>query len=114
MCQECLKAAELLDVDNIQVEIIDLRSVKPLDEEMIYQSVRKTGRLIVVDGGWKTCGLAAEVSTLVVENCFESLKAPIRRITLPDCPAPASSSLETAYYPRVENIVETVKRLLTA
>lgn len=112
MTWECLRAAELLDVDNIQVEIIDLRSVKPLDEEMIYQSVKKTGRLIVVDGGWKTCGLAAEVSALVVENCFKSLKGPILRITLPDCPAPASSSLEKIYYPRVENIVEAVKQLL--
>lgn len=112
MTRECLKAAELLDVDNIQVEIIDLRSVKPLDEEMIYRSVKKTGRLIIVDGGWKTSGLAAEVSALVVENCFQSLKAPIRRITLPDCPAPASSSLEKAYYPSVESIVQAGKQIL--
>jgi len=114
LCRECLRAADLLDIDNIHVEIIDLRSVKPLDEEMIYQSVEKTGRLIVVDGGWKTCGLAAEVSALVVENCFESLKAPIRRITLPDCPAPASSSLEKVYYPGPENIVQAVKKVFSA
>ena len=112
MCHECLKAAEMLGVDNIHVEIIDLRSVKPLDEEMIYKSVKKTGRLIVVDGGWKTCGLGAEVSALVVENCFESLKAPIRRITVPACPAPASSSLEKAYYPSVEHIVDVVNKVL--
>ncbi len=114
MCYECLKAADILNVDNIQIEIIDLRSVKPLDEEMIYQSVKKTGRLIVVDGGWKTFGLAAEVSALVTENCFVSLKAPICRITLPDCPAPASSLLEKAYYPGPENIVEAVKKVLKA
>jgi pyruvate dehydrogenase E1 component beta subunit len=70
--------------------------------------------LVVVDGGWKTCGLAAEVSALVVENCFESLKAPTCRITLPDCPGPASSSLEKVYYPGPENIVEAVNKVLKA
>lgn len=114
MCKECLAAAECLSQEKIQVEIIDLRSVKPIDTELIYKSVKKTGRLIIADGGWKTCGLAAEISALVAENNFESLKAPIIRVTLPDCPAPASSSLEKDYYPNADAVARAVRKVLNA
>ncbi|PIP19971.1 MAG: hypothetical protein COX41_00025 [Candidatus Omnitrophica bacterium CG23_combo_of_CG06-09_8_20_14_all_41_10] len=64
--------------------------------------------MVVVDGGWKTSGVAAEVSALICENIFKYLKAPIKRITLPDAPAPASSALEDVYYPKVKDIYKAV------
>ena len=109
MMHEALKAAESLEREGIVVEVIDLRSLKPLDENIIFESVKKTGRLVIADGGWKTCGVAAEISALVSENIFEYLKAPIMRVSLPDTPAPASSILEEAYYPKAKNIIAAVK-----
>jgi pyruvate dehydrogenase E1 component beta subunit len=109
MMHEALKAAESLEREGIEIEIIDLRSLKPLDENIIFESVKKTGRLVIADGGWKTCGIAAEISALVSENIFEYLKAPIMRVSLPDTPAPASSILEEAYYPKAKNIIAAVK-----
>jgi acetoin:2,6-dichlorophenolindophenol oxidoreductase subunit beta len=112
MLQESLKAARELARKGIEVELIDLRTVKPLDQELIFASVRKTGRLMIADGGWKTCGLAGEISALVCESMFEYLQAPILRVTLPDCPAPASAALEKAYYPTAATIVQAVREAL--
>ena len=109
MVHETMKAAESLEREGIEIEVIDLRSLKPLDENIIFESVKKTGRLVIADGGWKTCGVAAEISALVSENIFEYLKAPIVRVSLPDTPAPASSILEEAYYPKAKNIIAAVK-----
>jgi len=109
---EANKAAESLDKESIDVEVIDLRSLKPLDEEILFSSVRKTGRLVIADGSWKTCGVGAEISALVTENIFEHLKAPIMRVSLPDTPAPASSALEKVYYKKAEDIVRVVKKVL--
>ena len=113
MVYEAIMASESLDKEGIDVEVIDLRSLKPLDENLLFTSVKKTGRLIVADGGWKTCGVAAEVSARIAENeVFRSLRAPIMRVSLPDTPAPASSALENVYYPKAERIVSAVKRIL--
>lgn len=112
MAQESLKAAQELALDKIDVEVIDLRTVKPIDQELVFGSVRKTGRLVIADAGWKTCGLAAEIAALVCENIFEYLKAPIKRVTLPDCPAPASANLEKAYYPTAETIAQAVRGMI--
>ncbi|RLG31622.1 alpha-ketoacid dehydrogenase subunit beta [Methanosarcinales archaeon] len=112
MVHEVTKAAESLDKKGIDVEVVDLRSLKPLDENLLFNSVKKTGRLVIADGGWKTCGIAAEISALVSENIFDNLKAPIMRVSLPDTPAPASLILEKAYYPKAKNIISTVKKLL--
>ena len=84
--------------------------MKPIDKDIILQSVSKTGRLVVADVGWQSFGISAEVAALVAAEVFEFLKAPIQRVALPDCPAPASSPLEKAYYPMGEDIVEAVKR----
>ena len=108
---EAIKAAESLEKDELEVEVIDLRSLKPLDENLLLESVKKTGRLIIADAGWKTCGVGAELAALVAEKAFEYLKAPIMRVSLPDTPAPASSVLEKAYYPSAKNIISAVKRL---
>lgn len=111
MAHESMKAAEELAKEEIDVEFIDLRTAKPIDQEIILESIKKTGRLIIVDGGWKTCGLAAEISAIVSENGFEYLKAPIKRVTLPDCPAPASAELEKEFYKYSGDVVKAVKQV---
>jgi pyruvate dehydrogenase E1 component beta subunit len=112
MVHEVMKAAENLEEEDIDVEVIDLRSLKPLDENLIFDSVKKTGRLIIADGGWKTCGAGAEISARVADTVFKYLKAPIIRVSLPDTPAPASSVLEKAYYPKSDDIISSVKDLI--
>jgi len=112
MVVESMKAAEDLEREGIDLEVIDLRSVKPLDETLLFESIKKTGRLVIADGGWKTCGMAAEISALISENIFDVLKAPIMRVTLPDAPAPASRTLEKEYYPNFKTIVHAVKAVL--
>jgi len=113
MVHEAIKASENLDREGIDVEVLDLRSLKPLDENLLLTSVKKTGRLIVVDGGWKTCGVAAEISARITEiDVFRSLRAPIIRVSLPDTPAPASSALEKVYYPKAEKIILAVRKIL--
>jgi pyruvate/2-oxoglutarate/acetoin dehydrogenase E1 component len=112
MAHEAVKAADTLAAEGIDLELIDLRSVKPLDEELIVMSVRKTGRLVVADGGWRSFGLSAEVAAIASEQAFAWLKAPVKRLALPDCPAPASAVLEAAYYPGAQSIVEAVKESL--
>ncbi len=109
MALDAAKAASALERENVDAEMIDLRSIKPLDEQLILESVRKTGRLIVADGGWKTCGFAAEVSALVAEKAFKYLKAPILRVSLPDVPAPASAPLEKAYYRTADDIAAAAR-----
>ncbi len=111
MVVESMKASEHLKKEGIDVEMIDLRSIKPLDEVLLFDSVKKTGRLVIADGGWKSCGVAAEISALISENIFECLKTPIIRVTLPDTPAPASRILEEVYYPNSENIVQAVRNV---
>jgi pyruvate/2-oxoglutarate/acetoin dehydrogenase E1 component len=109
---ESMKASEELEREGFDIEVIDLRSIKPLDETLLFESIKKTGKLIIVDGGWKTCGMAAEISARISENIFGYLKAPIIRVTLPDVPAPASSILEKDYYPTFGKIVNAVKSVV--
>jgi pyruvate dehydrogenase E1 component beta subunit len=112
LVQEAMKAVQVMQEDQINVELIDLRTVKPLDKDLILDSVRKTGRLVIADGGWKTCGLAAEISTIVCEEAFDFIRAPVARVTLPDVPAPASGALEKAYYQTAQEIVDGVLRVM--
>ncbi|MCX6671985.1 MAG: alpha-ketoacid dehydrogenase subunit beta [Euryarchaeota archaeon] len=113
MVHKALEAAKHLEKEGTSAEIIDLRTIKPLDKKLIYDSVKKTGRLVVVDAAWKTCGVGAEISATIAEsNLLTKLKAPIMRVSLPDTPAPASCSLENEYYPNEKDIVSTVKKLL--
>ena len=113
MVSEAIEAAISLEEQGISAEILDLRSLKPMDDNLLFESVRKTGRLVIADGGWKTCGIGAEISARVAEsNIFKQLKAPIIRVSLPDIPAPASSPLEKIYYPNAACIVTAVKKLL--
>lgn len=112
MVLELLQAAEELALIGIDAEVLDLRSVRPLDEALLVASVRKTGRLVVADTGWRQCGISAEVAAIVAEQAWDRLRAPVRRICLADCPTPASPVLEQAYYPGVPEIIATVKDLL--
>jgi pyruvate dehydrogenase E1 component beta subunit len=105
LAAESVTAAGELARRGIDAEIIDLRTIKPLDERSVVESVRKTGRLLVVDGGWRSFGVSAEVAATVAEQAFGLLRAPVRRLALPDTPAPASRSLEAAYYRNHTHIV---------
>ena len=105
-------AAKSLAQDGIDTEVIDLLSIKPLDKECILASVRKTGRLVVADGGWKSFGIAAEIQAIVFEEAFEDIKSPPVRVCLPDCPAPASASLENNYYPGEQDIIKAIRKTI--
>ena len=113
LATEANKAALSLAKGGLDIEVIDLRSLKPLDEDLLLASVKKTGRLVIADAAWKTGGVGAELAALVAEKAFGYLKAPIRRVSLPDAPAPASSALEKVYYPDAQDIVSAVKQVLT-
>jgi len=108
---EASKAAKSLGKDNIDVELIDLRSIKPYDKELLLESVKKTGKLVLVDGSWKSGGFSAEVAAFVVENAFAYLKGPVIRVCLPDVPAPASKALEEQYYITSDKIIKAVKQI---
>lgn len=112
MVYESLRAAGELEKAGISAEVIDLRSMQPLDGKLIVDSVRKTGRLIAADTGWKLCGMTAEVAALAAEHAHDRLKAPVRRVCLPASPTPASHELEKAYYPTFEDIVRTAKEMM--
>jgi pyruvate dehydrogenase E1 component beta subunit len=98
--------------DGISTEVIDLRSIKAWDQEIVIASVQKTGRLVVADGGWHTCGAAAEIAATVSTKAFEFLKAPVARVTLPDAPAPTSRLQEQAYYKGAKDIISAVKEVM--
>jgi acetoin:2,6-dichlorophenolindophenol oxidoreductase subunit beta len=108
MTSESLKAADTLAARGISCEVVDLRSIKPWDREQVFASVRKTGRLVVADGGWRTCGFASEVAAEVAGEAFQHLRAPIARVTLPDTPAPMSKTLEREYYAGAERVIGAV------
>ncbi|MBI4272906.1 alpha-ketoacid dehydrogenase subunit beta [Candidatus Uhrbacteria bacterium] len=106
-----LEAGQTLEKEGISCEVIDPRTLKPLDEDLIFSSVKKTGRLAVIESAWKTGGVAGEIVARVAEECFSFLKAPIQRITLPDTPAPMSRTLEDAYYLKLKDIIEKIRSL---
>lgn len=109
----CRKTLKKLQAENIECELIDLRVINPLDVTSIVQSVKKTGRLCVIDGGWKNCGLAGEVIASVLEKIEPSiLKAAPVRMTLPECPAPTSTILESHYYSTEKDIIDAIKKVI--
>lgn len=112
MVGTCMQAAEDLAANGIDAEVIDLRSLKPLDEETILRSVRKTGRVLVVHEASRMCGVGAEISAIVAEHAFASLKAPVMRLTGPDAPAPSSYLLEQAFMPQTEAVVAAAMQLM--
>jgi pyruvate dehydrogenase E1 component beta subunit len=112
MVAEAYRAAEELSKEGIEVEVIDLRTLRPLDEEVILSSLAKTGRVVVADTGWKTGGITAEVAAVISEKGFHLLKAPVRRVACPDLPTPAGYTLEEAFYMGKSDIVIAARELL--
>jgi len=112
MVLEALKAAQILEKDNIRAEVLDIRTLSPLNETQILDSVRKTGRLLVADTGWSMCGFGAEVIARVTEKAFDLLKSPPQRMALPNYPTPTSPALAKGYYPRAVHIVRAAKKML--
>ena len=112
LVHDALKVAEEMDREGISIEVIDPRSLKPLDVQTILTSVEKTGRLIVADEGWLTCGFASEVSAIVAEQGITFLDAPIVRVGAPDVPCPFSPPLEDAYIPGENDLREAIRKVL--
>lgn len=111
MVARALEAAELLAAEGTSVEVIDPRTLSPLDEETIIGSVEKTGALVVVDESPPHCSVASEIAAVVSEKAFDSLNGPVRRVTAPYTPVPFSPSLEDAYAPSVQAIVDAVNSI---
>jgi len=112
MTLECLTAAEMLAGVGISAEVIDLRSIRPLDLETILDSVNRTGRLLTVDNGHVAGGISAEIAASVVERSFDRLVAAPERIGFPDHPTPTTHALADGYYPLPHEIAETAARLV--
>jgi pyruvate dehydrogenase E1 component beta subunit len=104
-----LKAAEELAKKHINAEIIDLRTIRPMDTQTIIDSVKKTGRLVTIEEGWPQSGIGAEISARVMENAFDYLDAPVLRISGKDVPMPYAANLEKLALPSMVEIVEAVK-----
>lgn len=111
MCYEAMRALPYLTEQGIDVELIDLRTLKPLDSEIIINSVKKTGRVVIADLGWRTAGFSAEVAAVVAENIFNYLKAPVVRLTSPETPTPSSPVLEEEFYKGKDDIITAVKKV---
>ena len=107
-----LAAAKTLAEEGIEAEVVDPRTLRPLDEDIIFESVRKTGRCVVVEEGWRMAGFGAEIADRVQRECFDSLDAPIVRVTAADVPMPYAKILEKAYLPQPERVIEAVHQVL--
>ena len=108
---QAVKAAEALADQGISAEVIDPRTLVPLDTAAIVRSVRKTGRLVIAEPAHRTCGAAAEISAIVAEQAFDALRAPIRRVTAPDMQIPFSPALEGGFYPTADKIVAVTRTI---
>src|SRR5262245_2154961 len=111
MVHRCLKACETLAADGISVELIDPRTVMPLDVETILRSVHKTGRLLIVDEAFAPYGIGAEIAAQLSDRGFDDLDAPIRRLNGAHAPTPYSPSLEKAIVPKADAIVQEIREL---
>ena len=114
MAYEAVHAAEELARHNIGADVINLHTIRPLDEDTILQSIEKTGRLVVADTSWELCGVSSEIAALAVEKAWPYLKARVVRISLPNCPAPVSAKLEEAFYPKASTIARAALSILGA
>lgn len=112
MVHKALEAAKTLEQENVSVEVVDLRTLVPLDKEAIVASVKKTGRLVVVSEDCKTAGVTAEIAAVVAEGALDYLDAPIMRVAEPDTPIPFSPPLEKYVIPDERRIAEAVRRIV--
>ena len=112
MVHTCLEAAEALSGDGIDAEVVDLRSLRPLDQDTFVASVRKTGRCVIVEQGWPMAGYGAEIAYRVQRECLDSLDAPVERVTSDDVPMPYALNLENEVQPQIKDVVAAVRRVL--
>jgi len=110
--KEAYKAADMLEKEGISVEIIDMRTIRPMDFEAIFTSVRKTNRLVILEESWPFASISSEITFQVQENVFDYLDAPIRRITTADTPAPYSPVLMEEWLPNFNDVVKAVKEVM--
>ncbi len=107
-----LDAAKELEKEGVDVEVIDLRSIRPLDEQRVYESVKKTNRCVVVDEAWPFASVGSHLAWLISKNCFDSLDAPVELVSSEDVPMPYNHRLEIAAQPSVRKIVRALKKVL--
>jgi len=112
MLQVSLQAADKLAEEGIEVEVVDLRTLRPLDTRPIVESVRKTNRLVVVEEGWRAYGIGAEIASRVTELAFDHLDAPVRRVAQAEVPLPYNRRLEQMALPQVEDVIRAVKDVM--
>ncbi len=112
MVHKALSVAEKLEGEGISVEVVDPRTLKPLDVDTILASIKKTGRLVVVDEGYPRASFATDIAAIAVSMAFDHLKAPVKLVTPPDVPIPFSPALEKIWIPSEEKIVNAVKKLV--
>jgi len=112
MVELSMKAAEQLSKDGIEVEIVDLRSLRPLDMEPVLESFKKTNRAVIVEEGWKSFGVGAEVMSRMYEEAFDYVDAPIKRVAQKEVPLPYNRALEQLALPQVDDIISAVKEVL--
>ena len=111
MATKALEAAKKLEEEGISAEVIDLRSIRPLDEEAILKSVAKTNRVVVAEECWSRAGIAADISAIIMEKGFDDLDAPVRRVSQKDVPLPYAENLEKMSIPQVEDIINAVRNV---
>jgi pyruvate dehydrogenase E1 component beta subunit len=112
MLQISLRAAKQLEAEGIEAEVIDLRTLRPLDMDPVYESFKRTNRAVVVEEGWRSYGVGAEVAARTYEECFDYLDAPIQRVAQKEVPLPYSAELEKSAIPNANDVVAAVKALL--
>ncbi len=112
MLETCLKAADMLEKEGIQAEIVDLRSLRPLDMDPVLVSIKKTNRAVIVEEGWRSYGVGAEVAARIYEQAFDYMDAPIQRVAQKEVPLPYNRTLEQMALPQVDDVVRAVKEVL--
>ncbi|GIL89733.1 hypothetical protein Vretifemale_17509 [Volvox reticuliferus] len=108
----CLKAADHLSKEGVHCEVINLRTIKPLDKDTLLASIKKTHKMVTVEEGWPQCGVGAEIAALMQELAFDELDAPVLRVTGAEVPMPYAANLEAAALPQVDDIIKVVKSIL--
>ncbi|MHB8277931.1 MAG: alpha-ketoacid dehydrogenase subunit beta [Candidatus Humimicrobiaceae bacterium] len=112
LVNKAIEVANKLEAEGISVEVYDPRTLLPLDKNLLYKTVRKTGRVVIIDDSNRTCGFAAEVAALIADECFSILKSPIKRVTRADVTVPFSPALEKCVLPGEEQLVDAIHKVI--
>jgi pyruvate dehydrogenase E1 component beta subunit len=112
MLEISTKAADQLAREGIEAEVVDLRSLRPLDMQPVLESFKKTNRAVIVEEGWRSYGVGAEVATQIYEQAFDYVDAPIQRVAQKEVPLPYNRNLEQMALPQVEDVIKAVKEVL--